>query len=70
MSQQIQKNWPTRDGARTQVRSIVVDLLGAVLSDRPLLRMFYHTHELTKYPIISLIEFVSLFLRDVFTTEG
>ncbi len=51
MSQQIQKNWPARDGAQTQVRSIVVDLLGAVLSDRPLFRVFYHTHELTKYPI-------------------
>ena len=70
MSQQIQKNWSERDGARTQGHLIVVDLLGAVLSDRPLFRMFYHTHELTKYPIISLIEFVSLFLGDVFTTEG
>src|SRR6266567_3304013 len=36
MSQQIQKNWPAGDGARTQGHLIVVDLLGAVLSDRPL----------------------------------
>ena len=70
MSQQIQKNWPAEDGARTQVQLLVVDLSGAVLSDRPLFRVFYHAHELTKYPIISLIEFVSLFLGDVFTTEG
>ena len=70
MSQQIQKHWPAGDGARTQGHLIVADLLGAVLSDRPLFRVFYHTHELTKYPIISLIEFVSLFLGDVFTTEG
>jgi len=69
MSRQIQKNWPARDGARTQGHLIVADLLGAVLSDRPLFRVFYHTHELTKYPIINLIEFVNRPSRTALPSE-
>ena len=44
--------------------------LSLVCPYRPLFRMFYHSHKLTKYRVIRLIKFIRYSLRNVTAPKG
>lgn len=50
---------------QTDFSSLDMPLLVLTLPYRPLLGTFYHTHELSNYSIVGVIEFRSFALRNV-----